>query len=282
MMDGSTVSDGKLDGFLAYLEAMDRSDATVRKYGRDLAAFLRWLDDRPLDRAAMAEYKRYLSASGRPAASVNSVVAAMNGFAAYLGLPGGRTKYLRVQRRVFRDASRDMAKADYTALVDEAYGSGRERLGLMLEAMGSTGMRVSELEYVTVETVSAGVAEVSLKNKVRTVMFPSRLREKLLAYAAARGIRSGRIFVTGTGRPVRRQQLWREMKALCGGAGVEPSKVYPHNFRHLFASEFYGSCHDVVKLADVLGHSSVDTTRIYLISSGKEHARQLELLGMVR
>lgn len=281
MSDAIILDKAALDAFLDGLRADDRSEATAAKYGRDLAAFSAWLAGRPADKALMTEYKHVLAASRSPR-SVNAALSAMNRFAAWSGRPDWKLGYLRIQRSAFRDDSRDLSRRDYGELVDAAYRTGRERLGLVLETIGSTGMRVSEIGAVTVESLAAGRAVIDLKGKLRTVLLPSRLRGKLRSYAAREGIGSGPVFRTRTGRPLSRQQVWREMKSLCGLSGVARSKAYPHNLRHMFALEFYGSCGDVVKLADVLGHSSVDTTRIYLAQSGREHEKYLESLGLVR
>ena len=190
-------------------------------------------------------------------------------------------KPLRIQRRLFRDESRELTKAEYERLVSAAEALGRERLALLLEAICATGIRVSEVRYLTVEAAGRGIAEIRLKGKIRTILLPGRLCRKLLKYARKQKTASGEIFVTGSGRGISRKQIWAEMKALCARAGVEASKVFPHNLRHLFARTFYRACRDVAKLADVLGHSSIETTRIYLISTGAEHARTLARLGLV-
>ena len=182
---------------------------------------------------------------------------------------------------MFRDDSRDLTRADYDALTAAARGQGKERLALLMEAVCATGIRVSEVKYLTVEAARAGRAEISLKGKIRTILIPSKLCRKLLKYAKQQKTASGEIFLTRNGTPLSRRQIWAEMKRLCGAAGVAPSKVFPHNFRHLFATAFYRICRDIVKLADVLGHSSIETTRIYLLTSGAEHQRQLDRLGLV-
>ena len=191
-------------------------------------------------------------------------------------------KPLRLQRRLFRSPDRELSRAEYGRLLSAARGLGRERLGLLMEAICATGIRVSEVQYITVEAARAGRAEVALKGKIRTILIPSKLCRKLLKYAKQQKIASGKIFLTQDGLPVSRQSIWTRMKALCEAAGVERSKVFPHNLRSLFARSFYGSCHDVVRLADVLGHSSIETTRIYLMSTGKEYLRQLDKLGLVQ
>ena len=189
--------------------------------------------------------------------------------------------YLKLQRQMFRKSEKDLSKEEYQRLVQAAHEKGDLRMELILETICATGIRVGELKYITVEAVRAGVAEIALKGKIRTILLPHRLCRKLQKYAKQQKIASGKIFLTQDGLPVSRQSIWTRMKALCEAAGVERSKAFPHNLRSLFARSFYGSCHDVVRLADVLGHSSIETTRIYLMSTGKEYLRQLDKLGLV-
>ncbi len=190
-------------------------------------------------------------------------------------------KYLKIQRQMFRSSRRDLTREDYLKLVETAAELGKERLALLIETICATGIRVSEVKYITVEAAHAGQACISLKGKLRTILLPGKLCHKLKKYARKKKIASGEIFLTRSGKSLSRRQIWAEMKALCAKAGVERSKVFPHNLRHLFARTFYRACRDVVKLADVLGHSSIETTRIYLVSTGVEHARQMERLGLV-
>lgn len=271
-----------IDAFLKDLVLKERSANTVMKYGRDLAGFSVWLDGRAVTKDLLLSYKHCLLDSGRAPSSVNSSLSAVNGFLAWAGRPDLKAGFLKIQRKAFLDASQELTREDYARLVDAAYGAGRTRLGLLLETLGSTGIRVSELRYVTAAAARDGRTDINLKGKIRTILIPSRLRLKLLAYARDAGIREGPVFRTRTGSLLSRQSVWRDMKQLALRAGIPASKVYPHNFRHMFASVFYGSCKDIVKLADVLGHSSVNTTRIYLIASEREHARQLDALDLVR
>ena len=229
----------------------------------------------------VARWKAHLTASGFQPGTVNGKLSALNKFFAFLGWSDCRVKYLKIQRRVFRNTDRELSREEYSRLVETAQNTGRERLALLIEAICATGIRVSEVKYITVEAAQAGQAEIALKGKLRTILLPGKLCRKLLKYARKKKIAFGEIFLTRSGRSLSRRQIWAEMKALCVKAGVERSKVFPHNLRHLFARLFYRACRDVVKLADVLGHSSIETTRIYLISTGEEHARQLEQLGLV-
>ena len=220
-------------------------------------------------------------AVGCQPATINGKLAALNKFFAFLGWIDCQVKYLKVQRRMFRSSGRELSRKDYTCLVETARALGRERLALLIETICATGIRVSEVRYITVEAAQKGQTEIALKGKLRTILLPGKLCRKLIKYARKRKIAAGEIFLTRSGKGLSRRQIWAEMKALCAKAGVERSKVFPHNLRHLFARSFYRACRDVVKLADVLGHSNIETTRIYLISTGAEHARQLERLGLV-
>ncbi len=258
----------------------ERSRGTVGKYLRDVKGFFCWLDGREVTKEVVVAWKEWLLSS-RKAVTVNSMLAAVNGLLEFLGWADCKVKALRVQKEAFRSKAKEMSVEDYERLVEEARRRGKKRLALLIEAMGGTGIRASEVKYLTVEAVGQGAAVVSLKGKVRTILIPRKLAKKLLKYAEGKGITEGEIFITRTGRSLGRKQIWAEMKALCAAAGVEKSKVYPHNLRHLFARTFYKACKDVAKLADVLGHSSINTTRIYLISTGEEHLRELERLGLV-
>ena len=208
------------------------------------------------------------------------MLAAVNGLFRFLGW-GIRVKFLKVQRRLFRDQSRELAREEYDLLVDTARDGGKERLALLMEAVCATGVRVSEVKYLTVEAAQCGRAEIALKGKIRMILLPNKLCRKLLKYARKQKIASGEIFLTRSGRSLSRRQIWAEMKQLCKATGVASEKVYPHNLRHLFARTFYQACKDIARLADVLGHSSIETTRIYLVTTGAEQVRQLDRLGLV-
>ena len=210
-----------------------------------------------------------------------AMLAALNRFFVFQGWEECRVKALRLQKKLFREAGRELVRADYEKLLDAAERQGRPRLVLLMEAICATGIRVSEVKYLTVEAARRGKAEISLKGKIRTILIPNKLCRKLLKYAQKQKTASGEIFLTRSGKSLSRKQIWAEMKSLCREAGVAPSKVFPHNLRHLFARCFYQACRDVAKLADVLGHSSIETTRIYLISTGAEHARTLDRLRLI-
>jgi len=276
-----TVSSRELSAFSAHLRQEDRSSGTTGKYLHDCTGFALWLGDRELTPEAAAQWREHLLQKGYAPATVNSMLSAVNRLLKFLGREECRVRSLRIQRRTFREQRRELTRGEYQRLLDAAAGLGRERLALLMETICATGIRVSEVRYITVEAARAGRTEIRLKGKIRTILLPSKLCRKLLKYARKQKTASGEIFLTRSGAPVSRRQIWREMKALCKEAGVEASKVFPHNLRHLFATAFYRACRDIVKLADVLGHSSIDTTRIYLMTTGAEHARQMEKLGLV-
>ena len=227
-------------------------------------------------------WKAELLAKGYAPGTVNAMLVPLNRFLDFLGYGNCKVKALRIQRRLFRENRKELTRQEYDRLLSTARTQGKERLALLMEAICATGIRVSEVQYLTVEALREGRAEISLKGKIRTILIPGKLRKKLLQYAKKEKNASGAVFRTRNGKPLSRKQIWAEMKALCSQAGVAASKVFPHNLRHLFARAFYNICRDVAKLADVLGHSSLETTRLYLISTGKEHERQLERLGFVK
>ena len=270
-----------IQAYANHLRLEEKSAATVEKYLRDIRSFICWPDGREITKERTAEWKAHLTEQGYAPASVNAMLSALNGLLDFLELGTCRVKFLKLQRRMFRDDGRDLTRSDYDALTAAAKARGKVRLALLMEAICATGIRVSEVKYLTVEAAQAGRAEISLKGKIRTILIPAKLCRKLLKYSKKQKIVSGEIFLTRNGTHLSRRQIWAEMKGLCRTAGVAPSKVFPHNFRHLFATAFYRASHDIVKLADVLGHSSIETTRIYLLTSGAEHQRQLDRLGLV-
>lgn len=275
------ITDALLVKFKQYLLGQERSSGTVKKYLRDVRALAKWLGDRPVTKEAAAQWKDSLLEQGYRPVTVNSMVTAVNQFFECSGWAGYRLRTLRIQRQTFRSDTRELGRDEYTRLLNAAQGSGRTRLALLMETVCATGIRVSEVQYVTVEAARAGYAEICLKGKIRTILLPNRLCAKLLKYARRQKTASGKIFLTRSGKGLSRTQIWAEMKAVCAKAGVAASKVFPHNLRHLFARTFYKASRDVVKLADILGHSSIETTRIYLISTGAEHARQLNRLNLI-
>ena len=280
-MHTRSITEEWVTSFGQYLRQEERSAGTIKKYLRDVRAFAAWLGGTPLTKEAAALWKGGLLDQGCTPATVNSKLAAINKFFSFAGWAEFRVKPLKIQRRLFRDDSRELTRAEYLRLLETARALGRERLALLMETICATGIRVSEVQNITVEAARRGKTEIALKGKIRTILLPGKLCRKLLKYARKRQIASGKIFLTKGGRGMSRGQIWAEMKALCQEAGVAASKVFPHNLRHLFARTFYKAYRDVAKLADVLGHSSLETTRIYLISTGAEHAVMLEGLHLL-
>lgn len=275
------ITNEKITDYQKYLLLEEHAESTINKYLRDIRAFRDWLGERETDKEAAAEWKEHLMTQGYAPVTVNGMLSSLNGFFRHMGWEGLRVKFLKIQRRVFRDPDRELNKKEYEKLLKTAHDDGNLRLALLLETICATGIRVSEMKYITVEAARRGRTDVALKGKIRTIILPGRLCEKLKEYAREQKILSGELFLTRRGKSLDRTQIWREMKSLCKKAGVSSSKVFPHNLRHLFARTFYTICKDIVKLADVLGHSSVDTTRIYLISTGETHARQMNRMGLV-
>ena len=272
---------GQITAFRQHLLEEEREPATIEKYLRDVRGFAAWIGREMVTKEIVTRWKEQLALSGCKPVTINGKISAVNKFFTFLGWTDCRVKYLRIQRRMFRNTERELTKDEYSRLVETAQSLGRERLSLLIETICATGIRVSEVRYITIEAIQSGRADIALKGKIRTILLPGKLCRKLLKYARKKKIASGEIFLTRSGRSLSRRQIWAEMKAICARAGVEKTKVFPHNLRHLFARTFYRACRDVARLADVLGHSSIETTRIYLISSGVEHARQLERLGLI-
>lgn len=275
-----TITAERISGYARYLREQERAPATIRKYLREVEALAAFLGGRPAGKPALIAWKDRLAASHAPAA-VNSTLAAVNGFLAFCGWHELKVTPLRVQRNLFWDESRELTRADYTRLVAAARRRENERLALVIQTICATGIRVSELKFITVEAVRSGRAEITNKGKRRVVFLPLKLRRLLGKYLNREKKTAGPVFTTRTGRPLDRSNIWRDMKALCAGAGVEPGKVFPHNLRHLFARTYYSLEKDLSRLADILGHSSVNTTRLYTVESGAVHARQMERMGLV-
>ena len=277
---GRTAVHADLQAFRRYLQLRERSEATIEKYLHDVGTLVDFLDGRMLTQETALAWKHSLLESGMAPSTVNVRIAAANAFFACLNLEI-RLGAVRQQRRMFRSEEKDLSRAEYRRLVRAARDAGKVRLMLLFETICATGIRVSEIRHITCEAVQAGRAQIRMKGKIRVILIPQSLCRKLLDYARQQGITSGEIFITKNGRGMSRGRIWAEMKAICGRAGVAPEKVFPHNLRHLFARTFYSATHDVVKLADVLGHSDLATTRIYLISTGEEHRKELETLRLI-
>ena len=280
-MQNHILTDRQIVSFQQHLKSEDREQSTIEKYLRDLRHFMIWLAGREVTVEITVEWKYHLRTEGYKPETINSKLSALNKFFTFMQWPECRVRYLKIQRKLFRGREKELTKEEYLRLLETANILGKTRLGLLIETICATGIRVSEVRYITIEAIQSGYVDVALKGKIRTILLPGKLCRKLQKYARKQKITSGEIFLTRSGKGISRRQIWAEMKALCKKASVAPSKVFPHNLRHLFARTFYRACRDVAKLADVLGHSSIETTRIYLISTGIEHARQIERLGLI-
>lgn len=280
-MKGQIITRDAVQNFKQYLWEEEKSENTIEKYIRDVRAFMTFAGGGEIRKDIVIAYKDKLLSENYTARSINSMLASLNSLFMFLGWSDCRAKSIKLQRQVYCSKERELTKAEYTKLVNTAKKKGNERLNLILQTICGMGIRVSELQYITVEVVRNGEAVVSLKGKTRTVFIVKDLRKKLLRYAAEQGIKSGLVFITRTGNMINRTNIWREMKNLCEQAGVNPQKVFPHNLRHLFARTFYGIEKDIAKLADILGHSSINTTRIYIISTGAEHRRRMEKMRLI-
>ena len=269
-----------MEEFGKWLHAQDSSAGTISQYTRSAAALMKWLGGRKLTGERLIEWKEHLSETGYKPVTINAMLAAVNAYCAFCRI-NLKVKYLRVQRRLYRDEKRDLSKEEYLKLINAAEDKGDRRLALLIETIGATGIRVSEVRFITLEAAQAGRTQIALKGKIRDILLPKQLCRKLIKYAKQQNIASGELFVTRSGKSLSRKQIWAEMKAICASAHIESTKVFPHNLRHLFAKVYYRAQRDISKLADLLGHSSIETTRIYLISSGLEHVRQIEELGLV-
>ena len=280
-MNGRTLTASMLTEYDRWLRREERSDATREKYLRSVRAFAGWLGGAEVTKEAVTEWKAQLAAQRRAPSTVNTALAALNGLFRFLGWEDCRAKFLKVQRRIFRAPERELTRAEYARLLAAAQSSGDTRLALLMESICATGIRVSEVKFLTVEAAQCGRAEVALKGKIRTILLPAKLCRKLLKYAKKRKIAHGEIFLTTGGKGMDRRQIWSAMKRLCVQANVNPDKVFPHNLRKLFARTFYRMEKDIAKLADILGHSSINTTRIYIMSTGTEQCHQMEKLALL-
>lgn len=274
------ITQEQINTYCASMLADERSAGTVAKYRRDVTAFARWLGGRPVSKENSTGWKAHLLNRGYAPRTINSMLAAVNSFFRFAGW-NIKVKFLKIQRQLFRDATRELNRAEYTQLLAAARSNGQERLALIMETLCATGIRISELCYITVAAAQQGKSTISLKGKIRTILLSTKLCRKLLKYAKKQKIATGEIFLTSSGKGISRRQVWHELKRLCAAAGVESSKVFPHNFRRLFAVTYYKASRDIARLADVLGHSSIETTRIYLTVSGADQARQLDRLELV-
>ena len=279
-MKGKYLTQEIISDFKENLILEERSAATVEKYIRDTKAFLAFVNGAEVIKEVVIEYKKHLQEK-YAVRSVNSMLASINSLFAFLGWHDLKVKSIKLQQQIYCPEEKELTKAEYTRLCRTAERKHNERLNLILQTICGTGIRVSELQFITVEAVKQGEAVVNCKAKTRSVFIVKELQKKLLRYARSHGIKTGCIFITRTGKPMSRTNIWREMKNLCLEAEVSPTKVFPHNLRHLFARVFYGIEKDIAKLADILGHSSINTTRIYIISTGTEHRKRMENMRLV-
>ena len=280
-MQNQTAADKELRNFETYLYEDEKSENTIKKYLRDVRRFTTHFGKTTLSKTDVLEYKRLLCKSYSPE-SVNSMLSSLNAFFDFTNRYDLKVKALKIQRRIFADRRKELAKAEYERLLIAAKQKKNDRLYFLMQTIASTGLRVSEIKYITVEVVKSGIATINNKGKIRQVFLPRKLCKMLKGFIKSKRIKSGFVFVSKTGRPLDRFSIWKMMKSLCDSANVDKKKVFPHNFRHLFARTYYSMQKDVVRLADILGHSSINTTRIYTIESGDIHIRQIQRLGLLR
>lgn len=278
-MNIKTITKDDIRGFSQHLEHDEKSQATIDKYHRDVMAFWAVVGGEPLTKEIVMAYKKHLIEQSYAVSSINSMLASVNAFLEYLDLQEYKVKNIRTQRQTYCSEDKELSKGEYLRLLEASKKN--EQLNLVIQTICGTGIRVSELQYFTVEAVRSGQVVVACKNKTRTILVPGKLRKLLLSYVKRKQITTGTIFVTRSGAPLNRSNIWSAMKKLCEAAGVKASKVFPHNLRKLFARTFYGIEKDIAKLADILGHSSINTTRIYIMTTGTEHLRRIERLGLV-
>ena len=278
-MNERCLTKTQIDKFANYLRNEEKSTATQEKYLRDVRAFCRYTGDTEISKEIVIAWKKQLLQDDYAVRSINSMLASVNSLLVFLGWHDCRVKNIRTQRQTYCTEDKELTKVEYMRLLSAAKHN--EQLHLVLQTICGTGIRVSELQFFTVEAIRYGEITVNCKSKTRTILVPGKLKSMLLNYAKRQRISSGAIFVGKTGTPLDRSSIWRAMKQLCKVAGVKESKVFPHNLRKLFARTFYGIEKDIAKLADILGHSSIDTTRIYIMSTGTEHRRKIERLGLV-
>ncbi len=277
----NTITNELISNFKLYLYEEEKSDNTIEKYMRDIRFFREWLQGRSIDKSVVIEYKKELC-KRYAIKSVNSMLSSINAFFVFMGWHDMKVKTLKIQRRIFADKSKELTKTEYERLLRAAKSKKNERLYYLMQTIASTGLRVSEIKYVTCEAVRQGQAVINCKGKIRQIFLPKKLCQMLKQYIKSRNIKNGSVFICKTGKPLDRSNIWKMLKDLCESANVDKTKVFPHNFRHLFARTFYSLQKDIVRLADILGHSSVETTRIYTIESGNVHKRQLQKLGLLR
>lgn len=274
------ITNNLINQFKNHLISEEKSQATLEKYIRDITAFMVWLNCREVTKTVVIEYKNTIIESYAPA-SANSMLSSINSFFMYMEWYDCKVKTFKIQKQIFANKDKELTKSEYEKLLRAAKNKNNEKLYLLMQTICGTGIRVSELRFITAESVSKGQATISCKGKMRVVMIPYQLCKALKHYLKEQGIVKGSVFVSKNGKPLDRSNIWKMLKNLCESAGVSKDKVFPHNFRHLFARTYYSIEKDVVRLADILGHSSVNTTRIYTMESGEVHRMQLQRLGLL-
>ena len=280
-MEERVITEQTIKEFMAYLEGEEKSKNTIEKYIRDVKYFLEYSKQEGVSKEMAIRYKNKLLSENYAVRSINSMLASLNSLFSYLGWEDCKVKTMKIQQQIYCSEEKELTKEEYIRLVQTARKKGNERLNLMIQTICGTGIRVSELQFITVEAVKCGKALVSLKGKTRSVFIVRELQKKLIRYITEQKIQSGTVFVTRNNKPISRTNIWREMKNLCTQADVDPQKVFPHNLRHLFARTFYGIEKDIAKLADILGHSSINTTRIYIATTGEEHRKRMESMRLI-
>ncbi|MBR4030471.1 MAG: tyrosine-type recombinase/integrase [Clostridia bacterium] len=276
-----TMNGQLIDNFREYLINEEKSSATLEKYIRDVTQFFMWISKSDIDKRTVLDYKEYLKEKFAPA-SVNSILSSLNSFFDFNQWYELKVKMLKILKQIFAQKDKELTKAEYERLLNAARDKKNQRLYYLMQTICSSGIRVSELKAITISAVKCRKATINSKGKMRIVLLPKELCKMLEEYAKTQKIKSGPIFITRTGKPLDRSTIWKMMKALCDTAGVEKNKVFPHNLRHLFARTYYSLQKDIVRLADILGHSSINTTRIYTMETGEVHRRQIQKLGLLR
>lgn len=274
------ITSKSIEKYKKYLFEEEKAQATVEKYIRDIVVFTNWLCGRAVEKVLVLEYKQVLIEKYAPK-SVNSIISSLNNFFDFNEWFKYKIKAVKIQKQIFARQDKELTKAEYERLLKEAKNRKNKRLYYLIQTICATGIRISELRFISTEAVKRGEAEINCKGKIRTVFLPKRLCKMLAEYIKRNNIADGSVFVTRSGRPIDRSNVWSDMRGLCKNAGVSEDKVFPHNLRHLFARTYYSLQKDIVRLADILGHSSINTTRIYTMETGIVHKMQIEQLGLL-
>lgn len=278
-MEQRMMSNCMIENYVRHLINEEKSGLTIQKYLRDIQNFLKFAEKQPITKELTIAYKQDLIARNYAVSSVNSMLTALNGFLDFLGWHDCKIKVVRTQRKIYCAEDKELTKTEYLRLL--AASKNQPQLNLIIQTICATGIRISELQFFTLEAIKRGEVRVRCKNKTRIIFVPGSLRTRLMNFAKQHNITTGAVFVTRSGKPLDRSNIWTQMKNLCQKAQVNPKKVFPHNLRKLFARTFYSMEKDIAKLADILGHGSIETTRIYIMSTGAEHRRQIERMGLI-